>query len=126
MMALSMVFLALAAFIHLFIFYLESIIWGTAKANKVFRVSEESANEQKLFAYNQGFYNLFLAIQVIVGLILLNQGQFLLMGKTLIFAGALSMIGAAIVLFTSAPHLLRAVLIQGLAPLVGLTLLFLS
>ncbi len=124
MLVMSMVFFAISAFVHLFIFYLESIAWRTPKANKVFRVSQESANEQKLFAYNQGFYNLFLAVQVIVGLILINQGQFILMGKTLCLAGSASMVGAAIVLLTSAPHLKRAVLIQGLAPLLGILFLF--
>jgi putative membrane protein len=125
MMALSMIFFAIAAIVHLFIFYMESIAWGTEKANKVFRLTQESAKDQKLFAYNQGFYNLFLAIQVIVGLIIMQQSQSTLMGKTLCLAGSASMVGAAIVLFTSAPHLKRAVLIQGLPPLIGIIFHFL-
>lgn len=126
MMYLSMVFLLLAAFVHVFIFYLESIIWGTPKANKVFQVKEEKAQSQKLFAYNQGFYNLFLAVQIFVGVILLREGDYPIMAKTLCASGALSMVGAAIVLLTSAPHLIRAVIIQGLAPLLGIIFLFLS
>lgn len=126
MIVMSMVFFGIAAFVHLYIFYLESILWGTPRANKIFSVSEESAKEQKLFAYNQGFYNLFLAIEIIVGLILIKEGQFILMGKTLAGAGALSMLGAAIVLLTSAPHLKRAVILQGLPPLLGLIFLVLN
>ena len=59
---------ALAAALHVFIFYLESFAW-TTKARTVFGTSEEDAINTKEMAFNQGFYNLFLAIVTIAGII---------------------------------------------------------
>jgi putative membrane protein len=74
-----------------------------------------------LFAFNQGFYNLFLAIGTFAGLGLVLAGH-ARSGLTLVSWNCLSMVGAAIVLVTSAPQMRRGALIQGAAPLLFLVL----
>ncbi|MBJ7472991.1 MAG: DUF1304 domain-containing protein, partial [Solirubrobacteraceae bacterium] len=62
---------ALAGLIHVYFFYLESIAWTKPSTWKVFGLkSQEEAEITKGLALNQGYYNLFLAIGVIVGVIL--------------------------------------------------------
>ncbi|MCC7403056.1 MAG: DUF1304 domain-containing protein [Bdellovibrionales bacterium] len=110
-----------AAFVHVFIFVLESLLWGRPGVNLVFGISAEQAAQSRLFAFNQGFYNLFLAIGALVGVVLEVVG-YSVVGNTLKYFSCLSMVGAASVLMYSQPHLIRAVLIQGGPPLVGLVL----
>lgn len=62
---------ALAAALHVFIFYLESFAW-TTKARGVFGTSEQEAENTKEMAFNQGFYNLFLALIAFAGIALLG------------------------------------------------------
>jgi putative membrane protein len=116
------ILLSLSGLIHIYIFLMESVWWGTPKINKAFNVSPEDALTLKAFAFNQGYYNLFLAIQILVG-IFLWFGPGPKVGPALCAFSAASMLGAATVLLISAPHLTRAAFIQGAAPLVALILL---
>lgn len=102
---------------------MESILWGSAKTNRTFRVSPEVAEHNRLFAFNQGFYNLFLAMAAIGGL---TVGLEDIVGRTLVMYSLLSMLMAALVLIYSQPKLLRAALIQGVPPLLGLAGLLLK
>ncbi|MBM0126335.1 DUF1304 domain-containing protein [Pimelobacter simplex] len=116
-------FAGIAALVHVYIFYLESIAWTSERARKIFgtgTVNEAAA--QRELAFNQGFYNLFLAIVVFTGLVvyLLGHAE---VGATLVFAGAGSMVAAATVLILSSPDKAAAALKQGVIPLVGLVLL---
>ncbi|MGB3911750.1 MAG: DUF1304 domain-containing protein [Pseudolysinimonas sp.] len=121
------VFVFVAAVIHLFIFALESVLWSRPSTWKLFGVRDErDAEVLRPMAYNQGFYNVFLALGAGLGLVLLGTG-FSPEGGTAIAMFALgSMVLAAVVLITSNPKLLRAALIQGVAPLLGLVFLTLS
>jgi len=121
---LAFIFISLASLIHIYIFVMESLLWGTPRINKVFDVTNEQAQANKLFAFNQGFYNLFLAIAAAAGLVI-SRSEYRVIGLTLMCYACLSMIGAALVLIYSQPKLVRASLIQGLAPFLGLLLLFL-
>jgi putative membrane protein len=110
---------ALAAAIHMYIFVLESVLWGTPRANKVFGLTTEHAETLRGFAFNQGFYNLFLAFGAGAGGVLLaldHEGAGV--GVALLSLG--SMLGAALVLVASQRRLWRAALIQGGAPLTAL------
>ena len=111
----------LAGVIHVLIFCMESVWWTTPKVRGRFRQSLEQANATKLFAFNQGFYNLFLALGTFGGLALVLMG-YRGYGLTLVAWSCLSMLGAAIVLVVSAPQLRRGALIQGAAPLLFLLL----
>lgn len=67
MLILGMIAAFLAAALHVFIFYIESFAW-TTRALSVFGMDRESAEATKEMAFNQGFYNLFLAIEAFVGI----------------------------------------------------------
>ncbi|HKA59178.1 MAG TPA: DUF1304 domain-containing protein [Gemmatimonadales bacterium] len=111
----------LAGVIHVMIFCMESLWWTTPKVRARFRQRPEQAEATKLFALNQGFYNLFLGLGVFAGLTLVLAGH-PVSGLTLATWSCLSMLGAAIVLAASAPQMQRGALIQGTAPLIFLLL----
>ena len=60
----------LAAFVHVYIFVLESLRWEHPATRRVFGTSAETASTTRPLAYDQGFYNLFLAIGTAVGIAL--------------------------------------------------------
>jgi putative membrane protein len=109
----------LAGVVHVLIFCMESLWWTTATVRARFRQGPEQADATKLFAFNQGFYNLFLGLGTFAGLALVLMG-YRGYGLTLVTWNCLFMLGAAIVLVASAPPLWRGALIQGAAPLVFL------
>ena len=78
------------------------------------------AEARRLFAFNQGFYNLFLAVGVFIGLGLLHAGGNPVVGQTLVLFSCASMLGAGVVLFFSAGRpMLRAAIMQGVFPLLA-------
>ena len=111
----------LAGAIHVLIFCMESLWWMTPGVRARFRRTPEEAAATKLFAFNQGFYNLFLALGTFAGFALLLTGH-PRVGLALVAWNCLSMVGAAVVLLASAPQLKRGALIQGTAPLLFLIL----
>ena len=121
------VFAAIAALIHVYIFVLESVQWSKESTRRIFGVkSAADADLMRPLAFNQGFYNLFLALGVGTGLILILTGGASQAGFGIAIFGLLSMVLAAVVLISSNPKLLRSALIQGAAPLVGVVLLILG
>jgi len=114
----GLVLAGIAAIVHIFIFYLESIAWTSELARSTFGTSEQDAQTTKELAFNQGFYNLFLAICVIIGIVLSALGA-TVAGATLVFAGAGSMAAAALVLLISSPDKAGAALKQGVVPALG-------
>jgi putative membrane protein len=121
MLALTWLAAALAGGIHLLIFCMESLWWTTPKVRARFRQTPEQAEATRLFAVNQGFYNLFLAIGVFAGIALYLMG-YARSGLILASWNCLFMVGAAVVLAASAPQLRRSALIQGAPPLLFLVL----
>lgn len=107
-----------AALIHVFIFYLESIAWTSARARATFGTTVEEAETTKSLALNQGFYNLFLALAVLGGVIAFAIGQ-PVVGATMVFVGAGSMVAASIVLIVTSPDKAGAALKQGVIPALG-------
>jgi putative membrane protein len=86
----------------------------------------EDAELMKPLAYNQGFYNLFLALGVAAGLVMIGVIGVPQAGFAVTIFALLSMVLAAVVLITSNPKLARSALIQGAAPLLGLVFLVLG
>ena len=118
---------AIAALIHVYIFVLESLTWTKESTRRVFGVrSAEDAELMKPLAYNQGFYNLFLALGVVAGLVMITLNGVAQAGFAVTIFALLSMVLAAGVLITSNPKMARSALIQGAAPLLGLILLSLG
>ncbi len=113
----------LAALIHVYIFVLESMSWEAPNTRAVFGTTPEQAAQTKQLAYNQGFYNLFLAITAMAGVALASWN---VVSTTLLIVALGSMVGAAAVLITNDRTKLRAALVQGLPPLVGLIALLVS
>ena len=118
MFVTGLVLAGVAAIVHVFIFYLESIAWTSKRARATFGTSDQEAETTKALAFNQGFYNLFLAIAVTVGIVLVAAGA-RVAGATLVFAGAGSMAAAALVLLISSPDKAAAALKQGVIPALG-------
>ena len=95
MSIVAAVFVALAAFLHVYIFLMESIWWTRPATWKRFGVaSQADADATRPMAYNQGFYNLFLAGGAVIGLLLFFGGQ--------------SPAGTALVLFSTGSMVLAA------------------
>jgi putative membrane protein len=126
-LVIGSVFAAIAALIHVYIFVLESVSWTKESTRKVFGVrSAEDAELMRPLAYNQGFYNLFLALGIVAGLIMIGSGAVAQAGFGVTIFALLSMVLAAVVLITSNPKMARSALIQGAAPILGLVFLVLS
>ena len=113
-------FAALAGVVHIYIFCLESLLWGRPKTNRTFGMTAEGAESNRLFAFNQGFYNLFLAAAALGGLVAGLDGP---IGQTLVAYALTSMVLAAAVLITSNRKLARAAIVQGAPALLGLLFL---
>ena len=124
---LATVVAALAALLHVYIFVMESVQWTQPRVWKRFAVADQAAADTtKPMAYNQGFYNLFLAIGAILGLVLFWAGgddtPLRVAGLTLVLFSLGSMLAASLVLVTSGRRYLRPALIQGTLPLIGFVL----
>src|ERR1700757_1131389 len=122
MITAALVFAGLAALLHVYIFTMESLTWTSKRTRAAFGTTGEEAETTKLLAFNQGFYNLFLAIVTGVGIAAVALGHNGV-GAALIFAGVGSMASAAVVLLASAPDKARAALTQGLFPAIAVVLL---
>ena len=107
-----------AAAIHVYIFVMESLTWTSARTRATFGTSREEAEATKELAFNQGFYNLFLAVLVVLGIVLYAVDR-QDVGLTLVVAGAGSMVAAGLVLILSSPSKARAALVQLVPPLLG-------
>jgi putative membrane protein len=115
-------FAGLAALLHVYIWVMESLTWTSARTRATFGTTQAEALATKELAFNQGFYNLFLAIVTFVGIVIGGFGHFSV-GLALIFAGTGSMLAAALVLLVSSPDKARAAITQGVLPLVAIVLL---
>lgn len=125
MITLALVFAGLAALLHIYIFVLESFTWTTSRTRKVFGTTAEEAETTKMLAFNQGFYNLFLAVVTLVGIAMVLLGH-RSVGAALVLAGAGSMLAAAVVLIASSPDKARAAITQGTFPLIAVVLMTLA
>jgi putative membrane protein len=109
-----------AALIHVWFFAMESVWFMRPGVWSRFGIaSREQATVVRSFAYNQGFYNLFLAVGIGLGLWLGYSGEAVAGGAVLLFACG-SMVVAGAVLYLYNHRFIGAALIQGLPPLVAI------
>ena len=108
----------LAALVHVYIFVLESVRWEHPATRRAFGTTAETAAVTQPLAYNQGFYNLFLAIVTGFGVGLIGSEREA--AVALLLAGPGSMVAAAMVLVTSDRRKARAALVQALFPALAL------
>ncbi|MCC3283836.1 DUF1304 domain-containing protein [Arthrobacter caoxuetaonis] len=124
MLVAASVFALIAAAIHVYIFVLESIRWTAPATMALFRIpDEEQAAHTQALAYNQGFYNLFLAVGAVLGVLLLARGN-IAVGASLIGFAAASMMLAGVVLLLKDRRMLRPALIQAVPAFLALVFLF--
>lgn len=125
MPVVAVVFAALAAVLHVLFFVMESVLWTRpAVWQRIGLRSQQDADTTRPLAYNQGFYNLFLAIGVVVGLALLPSHRDA--GRAMVLFGCGSMVLAALVLLSTGKDKLRAAAIQFLPPAIAVVLTVLS
>jgi putative membrane protein len=122
MILASLVFALLAALLHVYIFTMESVTWTRPATWKRFGIaSQADADTTRPLAYNQGFYNLFLAAGALAGTGAIALGH-PAVGWTLVFSSCGSMLLASIVLALSGRKYLRAAATQGTTPLLAVVL----
>ena len=120
---IALVFIALAALLHVYIFYLEAFAWDGVQARSVFgSASAEELETTRFMAYNQGVYNLMLAVVAGIGIVLWITGNHDV-GAALMFAGAGSMIVAALALALKSPAHRSAAAKQAAFAVIGVVLL---
>ena len=124
MTIVAVVLAVLAALLHVYIFVLESFRWTEPATRKAFGVSEADAQVLAPMAYNQGFYNLFLAIITLVGVAIIGTQE--VAGSALALAGTGSMLAAAVVLVSHNRAMVRAALTQGTIPALAVVFLLLQ
>ena len=121
------IFVLIAALIHLLIFFMESVLWSRPAVWKRFGLKTQAeADTVRPMAFNQGFYNVFLALGAGTGLVMLGSTNWQQGGIALTIFAAVSMVLAALVLVTSSPKLARSAAIQGVAPLLGVIFLVIA
>jgi putative membrane protein len=120
---LTVVFAILAALVHVLIFTMESVLWAAPSIWRRFGLSSQAeADVVEPMAFNQGFYNLFLALAVVLGLLLLGWGN-PIAGKWVLLVALSSMVLASVILVVTSRRMWRAALVQGVAPLLGIAFL---
>lgn len=77
----------------------------------------EISRSTLLFAFNQGFYNLFLALGLALGLLRFSKDRAFILVVQFVL---LTMVGAAFILISSDFSLYRGALVQGVPPFLAL------
>ena len=124
MNAIAVVAALVAAAIHVFFFVLESLRFERPETyHRFFVENEADAEVIRPWAFNQGFYNLFLAIGAVGGALALAAGQ-VDVGRALVLLACGSMAAAGIVLLATDRRFARPALIQAVPPLIAIVFLF--
>lgn len=118
MNVVTQVFAVLAGVFHLAVFAMESLLFRRPAVRRSFGGSAGLSDDVDLWAFNQGFYNLFLAVVTVVGVALVGSHREA--AVALLCAGMGSMLAAALVLVTSDRSKARAAVVQGLFPALSL------
>lgn len=112
-----------AALLHVGFFYLESIAFRRPQTWARFGLaSQEQADVVRPMAFNQGFYNLFLALGVVGGLILVDfaSGGAVSAGIGITKFALASMVLAGAVLLATGRRFRSAALMQAVPPALAL------
>ncbi|MFF3006039.1 DUF1304 family protein [Kitasatospora sp. NPDC057940] len=113
MNAVSQVFAVIAAAVHLLAWPLESFLYGHPRVRFLLTGSTADAPEVRLWRFNVGFYNLFLALGLVAGLVLLHTGHSA-SGRAVISYVAAFMVAGGVTLLASEPKVWRGALAQAL------------
>ncbi|HEX2145410.1 MAG TPA: DUF1304 domain-containing protein [Glycomyces sp.] len=112
---------ALAGLLHVYIWVMECLRFSDPKVHRgVFGVETADVERVRSWAFNQGWYNLFLALGALVGVAVVRAEA--AVGWTLIVFACGSMLGAALALVLKDRSMASAALKQGLFPALALVL----
>ncbi len=115
----------LGAAIHVWFFVLESLLFGRPGVAARFGLrTDEQIAVVRPMAFNQGFYNLFLAVGIAAGIAQIAAGEEVA-GRAIVLFCCACMVGAGIVLFATSRRFLQASIVQALPPLVAILATFL-
>ncbi|TDD55042.1 DUF1304 domain-containing protein [Kribbella antibiotica] len=118
MSVVAQVFVVVAGVFHIAVFALESLLFRKPSTYKRFLVKDDTeAAVAKPWAFNQGFYNLFLAAGALGGLIAGGDK-----GHAIALFSCACMAGAGIVLIASDRRMVQAAASQALPPILALVL----
>jgi putative membrane protein len=114
----------LAAAIHVWFFVLESLMFTRPIVAARFGLkTEDQIAAVRPMAFNQGFYNLFLAVGIAAGVAQIASGA-VIAGRSIVLFTCLCMVWAGIVLLVTSPRFLQAALVQLVPPLVAIVAAF--
>lgn len=117
----AQVFVGLAGVLHVVIFVMESVLFRRPAVWRRFLIgSPEDAEVVRPWAYNQGFYNLFLALGALGGLVAYWSGC--AAGVPIALFACACMAAAGVVLVATDRRMLRAAATQTTPPLIALLL----
>jgi putative membrane protein len=116
--AVSQIFAVVAGLFSLWAFVLESLLFRNPKVQRLF-LGRESQEGEFLWAFNQGFYNLFVGAGAIGGVIALHAGH-VPAGRAVALYACGFVAAAGVVLFVSNRKLWRGALAQSVPPLIAL------
>jgi putative membrane protein len=120
MPVIAQVFALIAALLHVLFFYFESITFRRPATWRRFGIAtQQDADTVGPMAFNQGFYNLFLAGGIVVGLLRVNTGD-AVAGEAIVLFACACMVLAGTVLALSARPLIRSALIQAVPPAIAI------
>ena len=119
MSLVTQVFAVVAVLFHAMAFVLESLLFDRPSVQRFLLGRPEPAAGVRLWAFNQGFYNLFLAAGPAVGLVAYGAGSEAV-GEALIVYGCAFMAACGVVLFISDRRLWQSMIAQSGPPLVAL------
>jgi putative membrane protein len=115
---IAQIFVALAGVFHLAVFAMESLLFMKPSTYKRFLIPNEAeATISKPWAFNQGFYNLFLALGALGGLVAGGDK-----GHAIALFACACMAGAGIVLIASDRRMARSAALQAVPPIIALVL----
>jgi putative membrane protein len=118
MSVVAQVFVVVAGVFHLAVFVMESLLFRRPSTYRRFLVKGEAeAAVVRPWAFNQGFYNLFLALGALGGLIAGGDK-----GHAIALFSCACMAGAGIVLIASDRRMMQAAASQAGPPIVALVL----
>jgi putative membrane protein len=115
----SLAALVAAAF-HVLFFILESVTFSQPSVAARFGLTTpEQIAAVRPMAFNQGFYNLFLAVGIAGGLALVTAGS-VDAGRAVVLFACACMVGAGLVLLATNRRFARSAAIQAVPPLVAI------
>jgi putative membrane protein len=115
-----------AAALHVLFFILESVTFSQPRVAARFGLTTpEQIAAVRPMAFNQGFYNLFLAVGIAGGLALIAAGA-VDAGRAVVLFACTCMAGAGLVLLSTNRRFARSAAIQAVPPLVAIVVTLLS